>query len=72
MPQIDLAVYLVVGVVIVNGIAGRIGVPAPILLVVVGFAVSFVPACATTRWIPSSCSPCCCRRFCTRRRPRRR
>ena len=43
MPQIDLAVYLVVGVVIVNGLAGRIGVPAPILLVIVGFAVSFVP-----------------------------
>ncbi len=43
MPEIDLAVYLIVGVVIVNGLAGRIGMPAPILLVVVGFAVSFIP-----------------------------
>jgi monovalent cation/hydrogen antiporter len=43
MSEIALAVYLVVGVVIVNGLAGRIGVPAPILLVLVGFAVSFIP-----------------------------
>jgi len=36
-------VFLVVGVVIVNGIAGRLRVPAPILLVVAGVAVSFIP-----------------------------
>lgn len=36
-------VFLVVGVVIVNGIAGRLRVPAPILLVVAGVAASFIP-----------------------------
>ena len=43
MPELESVVFLVVGVVIVNGIAGRIRVPAPILLVVAGIAVSFIP-----------------------------
>ncbi len=43
MPELEPVVFLVVGVVIVNGIAGRIRVPAPILLVIVGVAVSFIP-----------------------------
>jgi len=34
---------LVIGVLVVNAAAARIGFPAPILLVVVGFAVSFIP-----------------------------
>lgn len=40
MPELEPVVFLVVGVVIVNGIAGRIRVPAPILLVIVGVAVA--------------------------------
>ncbi|WP_420119842.1 Na+/H+ antiporter [Nakamurella sp.] len=43
MPDIGPVVLLVLGVVAVNGLAGRIRVPAPILLVIVGVAVSFVP-----------------------------
>ena len=43
MPELEPVVFLIVGVVIVNGIAGRIGVPAPILLVIVGVAASFIP-----------------------------
>ena len=43
MHELEPVVFLVVGVVIVNGIAGRIGIPAPILLVVAGVAVSFIP-----------------------------
>ena len=43
MYELEPVVFLVVGVVIVNGIAGRIGIPAPILLVVAGLAVSFIP-----------------------------
>lgn len=36
-------IFLVLGVVLINGVAGRIGFPAPILLVVAGVASSFVP-----------------------------
>jgi CPA1 family monovalent cation:H+ antiporter len=43
MPELQPVVFLIVGVVIVNGIAGRIRVPAPILLVIVGVAASFIP-----------------------------
>ena len=43
MPELEPVVYLIVGVVIVNGIAGRIGIPAPILLVLGGLGVSFIP-----------------------------
>lgn len=43
MPDIGPVVLLVLGVVVVNGLAGRIRMPAPILLVIVGVAVSFVP-----------------------------
>ena len=43
MPELEPVVFLIVGVVIVNGIAGRIRVPAPILLVIVGVAASFIP-----------------------------
>ena len=43
MPELEPVVYLIVGVVIVNGIAGRIGIPAPILLVMGGLGVSFIP-----------------------------
>ncbi len=43
MPELEPVVFLVVGVVIVNGIAGRIRVPAPILLVVAGVAVVVHP-----------------------------
>lgn len=43
MSELESVVFLIVGVVIVNGIAGRIRVPAPILLVVAGVAVSFIP-----------------------------
>ena len=43
MPELAPVVFLVVGVVLVNGVAGRIRVPAPILLVLVGIAVSFIP-----------------------------
>ena len=43
MIELQPVVFLVVGVVIVNGIAGRIGLPAPILLVVAGVGVSFIP-----------------------------
>lgn len=43
MPELEPVVFLVVGVVLVNGIAGRIRVPAPILLVIAGVAASFVP-----------------------------
>ena len=34
---------LVIGVLVVNAVATRFGFPAPILLVLVGFAVSFIP-----------------------------
>lgn len=43
MPDIGPVVLLIVGVVVVNGLAGRIRMPAPILLVLVGVAVSFLP-----------------------------
>jgi len=43
MPDIGPVVLLIVGVVAVNGLAGRIRMPAPILLVIVGLAVSFLP-----------------------------
>src|SRR5664279_3807646 len=43
MIELQPVVFLVVGVVIVNSIAGRIGLPAPILLVVAGVGVSFIP-----------------------------
>ncbi len=43
MPDIGPVVLLILGVVAVNGLAGRIRMPAPILLVIVGVAVSFVP-----------------------------
>jgi CPA1 family monovalent cation:H+ antiporter len=43
MPDIGPVVLLIVGVVVVNGLAGRIRMPAPILLVIVGLAVSFLP-----------------------------
>jgi len=43
MSGLESVVFLVLGVVIVNGIAGRLRVPAPILLVVAGVAVSFIP-----------------------------
>jgi CPA1 family monovalent cation:H+ antiporter len=43
MSELESVVFLIVGVVIVNGVAGRIRVPAPILLVVAGIAVSFIP-----------------------------
>lgn len=43
MPDIGPVVLLIVGVVAVNGLAGRIRMPAPILLVIVGVAVSFIP-----------------------------
>ncbi len=43
MIELQPVVFLVVGVVIVNGAAGRVGVPAPILLVLAGLGVSFIP-----------------------------
>ena len=43
MPELEPVVFLVVGVVIVNGIAGRVRLPAPILLVIAGLAASFIP-----------------------------
>ncbi len=43
MPELEPVVFLVVGVVLVNGVAGRIRVPAPILLVLAGFVASFLP-----------------------------
>ena len=43
MFELEPVVFLVLGVVLVNGIAGRIGLPAPILLVVAGFGASFIP-----------------------------
>ena len=43
MPDIAPVIFLVVGVVAVNGIAGRVHLPAPILLVIVGVGVSFIP-----------------------------
>ncbi len=46
MPALEPLIFLVIGVVAVNGIAGRIGLPAPILLLVAGVAVSFIP------WVP--------------------
>lgn len=44
LEPLDPVVFLVVGVVVVNGVAARIGLPAPILLVLAGFAASFIPA----------------------------
>lgn len=44
MPVLEPLIFLVIGVVAINGVAGRIGVPAPILLVLAGVAVSFIPA----------------------------
>lgn len=42
--EVVLAVVgLVIGVLVVTGVADRFSLPAPILLLVVGFAVSFVP-----------------------------
>ncbi len=43
MPEVQPVVFLIVGVVLVNGIAGRIRMPAPILLVIAGVAASFIP-----------------------------
>ncbi|HEY7815112.1 MAG TPA: Na+/H+ antiporter [Nakamurella sp.] len=43
MPALEPLIFLVIGVVAVNGIAGRIGLPAPILLLVAGVGVSFIP-----------------------------
>ena len=43
MPDIGPVVLLILGVVAVNGLAGRIRLPAPILLVIVGLGVSFIP-----------------------------
>src|SRR6478609_5891726 len=52
MPELEQVVLLVVGVVIVNGIAARIRVPSPILLVIAGIAVSFIPAVPTVEVDP--------------------
>jgi CPA1 family monovalent cation:H+ antiporter len=43
MPEVQPVVFLAVGVVLVNGIAGRMRVPAPILLVLTGIGASFIP-----------------------------
>jgi Na+/H+ antiporter len=43
MPSLESLIFLVIGVVAVNGIAGRIGLPAPVLLLVAGVGVSFIP-----------------------------
>jgi len=43
MPPLEPLIFLVIGVVAVNGVAGRIGLPAPILLLVAGVGVSFIP-----------------------------
>jgi CPA1 family monovalent cation:H+ antiporter len=52
MPELEQVVLLVVGVVVVNGIAARIRVPSPILLVIAGIAVSFIPAVPTVEVDP--------------------
>ncbi len=43
MPELWSIIGLVVGVLAVTGLSGRTRVPAPILLLVAGFAVSFIP-----------------------------
>ncbi len=43
MPPLEPLIFLVIGVVAINGLAGRIGLPAPVLLLVAGVAVSFIP-----------------------------
>ncbi len=43
MHVLEPLIFLVIGVVAVNGIAGKIGIPAPILLLAAGVAVSFIP-----------------------------
>lgn len=43
MHQLWPIIGLITDVIVVNGISTRIRVPAPILLIVVGFAVSFIP-----------------------------
>ena len=63
MPELQPVVFLIVGVVIVNGIAGRIRVPAPILLVIVGVAASFIPG------VPDYALPRMGERFFTTARP---
>jgi CPA1 family monovalent cation:H+ antiporter len=47
MPPLEPLIFLVIGVVAVNGIAGRIGLPAPILLLIAGVGVSFIPGVPT-------------------------
>lgn len=43
MPQLWPVIGLVAGVVVVNGLASRLRIAAPVLLVIVGFVVSFIP-----------------------------
>lgn len=43
MTGLTPTIFLVLGVVLINGVAGRIGFPAPILLVVAGVGASFIP-----------------------------
>lgn len=43
MSGLTPTIFLVLGVVLINGVAGRLGVPAPILLVVAGVGASFIP-----------------------------
>ncbi|PRZ44260.1 CPA1 family monovalent cation:H+ antiporter [Antricoccus suffuscus] len=43
MPQLWPVIGLVAGVIIVNGLASRLRIAAPVLLVLIGFGVSFIP-----------------------------
>lgn len=43
MPQLWPVLGLVAGVIVVNGLSSRLRIAAPVLLVITGFAVSFIP-----------------------------
>ena len=48
----EIALFLIglaVGVLVVTGVAGRIGVPAPFVLIVVGAAASYLPGLPEVR-----------------------
>ncbi len=67
-----LLVGLAVTVLVVTALADRIDVPAPLVLVVAGVGVSFVPGVPRSSWSPRWCCSGCCRRCSTppRSRPR--
>ena len=56
LSQLQAVVLLLIAVLVLATIANRVLIPYPILLVLGGLALSFVPRAPSSRWSPTSCS----------------